>query len=115
MRPSLSFIANPNFFRTGARVTSPKTAGGPVEGTSHGLKRSTAFTKVANAIRREDLPQRPPEARREAFMRLVAKRGGDGILFSRRWPEKARWCSAERASLALKASCQGQLKKAATG
>jgi bifunctional non-homologous end joining protein LigD len=30
----------------------------------------------------EDLRQRPLEARREALMRLVAKRRGDGILFS---------------------------------
>jgi ATP-dependent DNA ligase len=30
----------------------------------------------------DDLPQRPLEERREALMRLVGKRRGDGILFN---------------------------------
>jgi bifunctional non-homologous end joining protein LigD len=55
----------------------------------------------------DDLRQRPLEARREALMRLIAKRRGDGILFSEALVEEgAVGCSPKRASWASKASCR---------
>jgi bifunctional non-homologous end joining protein LigD len=48
-----------------------------------------------------DLRQRPLEARREALMRLVAKRRGDGILFNEALAEEGAVVFAKACELGL--------------
>jgi ATP-dependent DNA ligase len=52
----------------------------------------------------DDLRQRPLEARRDALMRLVAKRRGDGI--NEAVAEEGAMVFAKRASLAWRGSCR---------
>jgi bifunctional non-homologous end joining protein LigD len=57
----------------------------------------------------DDLRQRPLEARREALMRLVANRRGDGILFSQSLDDEGRAVAFAKAhELGLEASCRKQ-------
>ena len=49
----------------------------------------------------DDLRQRPLEKRREALMRLVAKRRGDGIVFNEALAEEGAVVFAEAAMLGL--------------
>jgi bifunctional non-homologous end joining protein LigD len=49
----------------------------------------------------EDLRQRPLEARREALMRLVAKRRGDGIVFSEALAEEGAVVFAKACEMGL--------------
>ena len=49
----------------------------------------------------DDLRQRPLEARREALMRLVAKRRGDGILFNEALAEEGAVVFAKACELGL--------------
>ena len=51
----------------------------------------------------DDLRQRPLEKRREALMRLVAKRRGDGIVFNEALAEEGAVVFAEAAMLGLDA------------
>jgi ATP-dependent DNA ligase len=49
----------------------------------------------------DDLRQRPLEARREALMRLIAKRRGDGIVFSEALAEDGAVVFAKACELGL--------------
>jgi ATP-dependent DNA ligase len=62
----------------------------------------------------DDLRQRPLEARREALMRLVAKRRGDGILFNEALAEEGALVFAKACELGLEgivSKRQGSLYK----
>jgi bifunctional non-homologous end joining protein LigD len=54
----------------------------------------------------DDLRARPLEKRREALMRLVAKRRGDGIVFSEALADEGTVVFAKACELASKASCR---------
>ena len=54
----------------------------------------------------DDLQQHSLEARREALMRLVAKRRGDGILFNEALAEVGAVVFAKARELGLEGSCR---------